>query len=162
MRSLGIARVRTRPLSPRGGLLVQAPSGARLEQLDRNGVIDRFRVRGLLELRGFAPDDAAFHALTRRFTARFVVDRTAGRVSQAIAPEVQTVIVGTNPLNFHFEYGGMPRRPDTLWLFCDRSSEDGGQTLACDGIAPWRALEPLARSLLQRKRLAITEPHIPE
>ena len=143
-----------KPLSEHGGLLIEAGPGDRLDDLDRSEVIESFTRAGVLLLRGFQPDDAAFHRFGRRFADRLLVDPTPERISQPVAAEVQTVTLGNDPLNFHYEYGLTPFRPDILWLYCDRPAESGGETIVCDGVEVWRRLGTATRGLFAERRLS--------
>jgi alpha-ketoglutarate-dependent taurine dioxygenase len=155
--------IQPQPLGAHGGHLIEASNGARLDQLDRGRVIELFTSEGIILLRGFEPrGDEEFHRFGRRFTDRFLVDPTPDRVSQTVAAEVQTVTLGTDALNFHYEYGATPFRPDIIWLYCDRPADKGGETIVCDGIRVWRKLREHTQEIFSTRRilyqLAIEEP----
>jgi len=129
-------------------------TGASLDEID--GALLRAAIAraGVVRLRGFAVDQAAFIALSARISSRAIA-HSLGAVRHRLREDGTVVapLPGNAFVDLHGEMYFFPRHPDLVWFWCERPPERGGATTVADGAAFLRALSPEARDELDRRRL---------
>jgi hypothetical protein len=84
---------------------------------------------GWAMLRGFAPDMAAFSALTTELCKTITFDPARENTDKT----TQKVDAGLGPIGLHIENGNTPICPDIVTFFCTRAAFEGSQATICDG-----------------------------
>ncbi len=120
------------------------------------------QIRALLEkdgwtlLRGFAPDMAAFSALTTALCRKITFD-PAREYGDA---NTQKVDAGTGPIGLHTENGNTPVCPDIVAFYSPVAAFEGSQTTICDGREIYNSMSECQQDRWQREM--IVERYLPE
>ncbi len=114
---------------------------------------------GVVRLRGFSVDQAAFIALSNRISSRAIV-HALGAIRRKLSTDgtVVTVLPGNHFVDLHGEMYFLPRHPDLVWFWCERPPARGGATTVADGSAFLHALTPATRDELVRRPIRFTVP----
>lgn len=129
---------------------------ARAIRSNRDQVLHALDQWGVVLLRGFDTGLHSFEMSTAELCTEFLTHGFPNRVGVSEDGTTQTVLTGNGFIDLHAELNHLPFPPDVLWMYCVRAPEKGGETLACDGIAFWDALDESQRSLLRTRRLKYT------
>lgn len=140
---------RVEGLGKGSALRVVAAPGTRLEAGLGSELKGRLDSSGVLLLRGFQPDLAAFTELVAASSSSTTLDPTRPFFSE----NAQLVDPGQNPVFLHCENANSPFRPDFIWFFCQQAPASEGETTFCDGVAVWAALCEPTRELFRRRRI---------
>jgi len=138
------------------GLIIHARSGRTLDDLDPGLVMGLFRDHGVLVLRGFAADRAAFERFTRLFARDFVLPMMrVARPKVSGAPDAMTahVDVGSHAMGLHQELSFTPMRPEAIWLWCETTACVHGETTIADGRRLYEALPGPLKQLFASRPL---------
>jgi alpha-ketoglutarate-dependent taurine dioxygenase len=144
----------TRPLNERFGFAVEARRGARLDDVDRAEVRELLAAGGAVVFRGFPPSVEQFAAFSSSFGTAYLAhlssvrDREDVLVADGAFGPVQTATKGSHGVNPHSEATYSPMCPDQIWFYCEEPAPSGGNTLLCDGVDLFAALDPALRDAL--------------
>lgn len=142
------------------GQMVSGESNGNILNLDLVEVQDLFKSAGVILFRGFEVSDQIFPAFVSSFTSQFLRDYGNSKTSDPAGGFVQSVTLGTKPLELHCENAVSAERPDIIWFYCAAPALRGGETTFCDGVAVWRELSNSTKQLFLTKkvRYQITVP----
>lgn len=144
--------MRTIELCSRWGTTVLS-EGESASSLTRDMILQLYRSRGVVLLRGFEFDTDAFQALTEQFTCEFRHHGNDTREIVSSDETVATVSSGREHFFAHSEHAFSPLRPDTVWFYCVTPAQSGGETTLYDGIEVLERLGDETRELFSRKRI---------
>ncbi|HEY0254904.1 MAG TPA: TauD/TfdA family dioxygenase [Kofleriaceae bacterium] len=154
--SCGLADVRELPLN-----VIAAEPGQALDRVDHATIRSVFERDGFVILRGFSPTPGSLIELTDRFTAKYFLGY--GRSPFADKPAITTVNESMLPLEPHCDNGVRPEamRPEITWFWCERPSNEGGETTFFDGISVLAGLSAESRALFERHEIVFTSTVAP-
>ena len=140
--------------------LVSGENNGNILSVDVREVQDLFKSSGMLLFRGFEVNKQTFPAFVGTFTSQFLRDYGNSKKSDPDGGFVQSVTVGSKPIDLHCENAVCAERPDIIWFYCATPAAIGGETTFCDGIAVWRELSDSTKQafLSKKVRYSITVP----
>jgi alpha-ketoglutarate-dependent taurine dioxygenase len=150
------------------GIRFRTQSRADIRELDRDEVIDAFRLSGLVWFEGFRVDLDSFREFTKLFTRHFVTEYNPLE-RHYLGDGTMTVQYYHEGIPLHGEMAYLPRissrlaPPDILWFYCARPARSGGETLVCDGENVALDLSEATRRIFSEKRIKyrlVTSPEI--
>ena len=141
------------PFRQNCGQIISGDTGTSLLQLDVSEIQKLFQASGFLLFRAFDTNLETFQAFVKRFTSQFLVDRGNSKTSEPSGGFVQSVTVGTKPIDLHCENAVSAERPDIIWFYCATPALRGGETTFCDGLEVWARLSDSIKQLFLTKKV---------
>lgn len=143
------------------GKLVSCENGEAILSLDLITIRNLFKSSGLLLFRGFEMSECLFPSFVSPFTSQFLRDDYGNsKTPDPTGGYVQSVTLGSKPIELHCENALSAERPDILWFYCAQPALKDGQTTFCDGVAVWERLSREVKNLFLAKKVkySITVP----
>jgi len=141
------------PFSQSCGQIISGATDPNLFQLDVSEIQDLFRSSGFILFRAFDVNVETFPAFVNQFTSQFLRDRGNSKTSDPAGGFVQSVTVGTKPIELHCENAVSAERPDIIWFYCATPAVSGGETTVCDGVDVWAQLSNSTKQLFLTKKV---------
>ncbi|WP_281559357.1 TauD/TfdA family dioxygenase [Thalassomonas sp. RHCl1] len=129
--------------------IIEADANARVEDLDKEQVLNWMKAYGAVLFRGFDTSIEAFSTLVRNVSTRVTLDPARNHASDS----AQLVDAGTDKVGLHLENGNAPILPHLAWFYCKKAAKAGSQTTYCDGNAVWPTLNEQAQALFAGQRI---------
>jgi alpha-ketoglutarate-dependent taurine dioxygenase len=138
------------------GQIVFCESDRNVLSLDMSKIQSLFKSSGVILFRGFEVNDQTFLASVSPYTSQFLRDYGNSKTSDPAGGFIQSVTLGTNPIELHCENAVSAERPDIVWFYCATPALKGGETTFCDGVVVWSQLSDSTKQLFLKKRLKYT------
>jgi alpha-ketoglutarate-dependent taurine dioxygenase len=142
------------------GQLVSGSNNGNILSLNVLEIQKLFKSSGMILFRDFNVTDQTFPAFVDLFTSQFLIDHGNSKKSDPAGGFVQSVTIGSKPIELHCENATSAERPDIIGFYCAAPAVSGGETTVCDGVAVWNELSNSTKqSFLNKKvRYTITVP----
>jgi alpha-ketoglutarate-dependent taurine dioxygenase len=146
------------PFGAGAGQLVSGANNGNILSLNVQEIQKLFKSSGMILFRDFKLTEQTFPAFVDLFTSQFLIDY--GNSKKPAGGFVQSVTIGSKPIELHCENATSAERPDIIWFYCATPAVSGGETTVCDGVAVWNELSNSTKeSFLNKKvRYTITVP----
>ena len=151
----GITQLHTEPLSEIVGQQVINTNNISLLDLDKESIINLFRIHGVLLFRGFETDVESFTKFTNELSTDFI-DYTGGVFNRRIINGNSTILTVNDfnhEIKLHGEMYYQKTIPPMLWFFCAHPASQDGATIVCDGKRFFDQLSDSLKQLFSRKKL---------
>jgi hypothetical protein len=135
------------------GSMLLAEADQELQHVAPELVMQTVKRSGVLLLRGFRGDVAAFEHFTQGLAGRFVHNGNETREAVGDGGKTRTVTPGRAFVGPHSEFCSMPFRPDLIFFYCVRPAASGGASLAWDGKKLWEDMPRHLREIFLGKRI---------
>jgi alpha-ketoglutarate-dependent taurine dioxygenase len=135
------------------GRIVCCESNVNVLSLDVLEIQNLFKSSGIILFRGFEVTDQTFPSFVSPFTSQFLRDYGNSKTSDPSGGFVQSVTLGTKPIELHCENAVSAERPDIIWFYCAAPALKGGETTFCDGVTVWRQLSNSTKQLFLTKKV---------
>ena len=112
---------------------------------------------GLVILPEYCQDQTSFAALNDSLASCYLDSPFGDRSRIAGEKNIQSVSIGKHPIDFHFEWGNLPFRPELLTFCCMAPPLDEGETTLVDSNKVLSALSAKSLALLQNSQLKYTD-----
>jgi alpha-ketoglutarate-dependent taurine dioxygenase len=135
------------------GQIVCCESNGNVLSLDVLEIQNLFKSSGIILFRGFEVSDQTFPSFVSPFTSQFLRDYGNSKTSDPSGGFVQSVTLGTKPIELHCENAVCAERPDIIWFYCAAPALKGGETTFCDGVTVWQQLSDSTKQLFLTKKV---------
>lgn len=140
------------PLRDEFGTVVHGGPNDSLFALDREEVLARFRLGGVLLFRGFPVTEHIFREFTESYGAEFVVHHNLAKRDYIDDDHTfATVNRGQHAIDFHIEMASNPISPDVFWMYCISPAAARGRTGLVDGVQVLNSLTPATRAIFEEQ-----------
>ena len=139
------------------GKIVGCENDENILSLDPIMIRNLFKSSGLLLFRGFEMSESLFPSFVSPFTSQYLRDDYGNsKTPDPTGGYVQSVTLGSKPIELHCENAISAERPDILWFYCARPALRDGETTFCDGVAVWERLSREVKDLFLAKKVKYT------
>lgn len=108
---------------------------------------------GLVILPQICSEQLSFSQLTDQLASCYLDSPFGDRSRVSGEDNIQSVSVGKHPIDFHFEWGNLPFRPELLMFCCVEPPLKEGETILCDSSKVLDTLSAESLAILKNNQL---------
>lgn len=120
-------------------------------------ILDQLAVNGLVIIPKYAVEQESFSTLLDSLATCYLDSPLGDRARITGEQNVQSVSIGKHPIDFHFEWGNLPFRPELLTFCCVEPPVQGGETILCDSNQVLHSLSSRSMKVLENNSLKYTD-----
>ena len=126
-------------------------------EVNAEKLLARLSLNGLVLLPEMCSAKTAFSAFTDKLASCYLDSPFGDRARVTGEQNIQSVSIGKHPIDFHFEWGSLPFRPELLMFCCLEPPVKGGETILCDSNKILHSLSAESLNILQANQLKYTD-----
>ena len=147
------------------GLIIDGSDGSSsLTSLNKDELIEQFRVYGMLLFDGFQVDRGIFKKFTDQFSNDYMDHKGGGSYREVINEDEDGTILSvsynfssstqrTFGLPLHSDRSYTRSQPPVMWFYCVAPASADGETTICDGVNFYQKLSESTKKLFEENRI---------
>ena len=122
-------------------------------KISPNAVMEQLADKGLVVFPKHCLSEQDFSDFADKFSKCYLDSPFGDRKTMPGNSKLQSVSIGSHPIDFHFEWGNLPFRPELLMFCCMEPPISHGETLLCDSSEVIKELSPDSLAALANNKL---------